>query len=405
MNRQNRLLLILTVGVFGILNTEMGIMGVLPLLAEQYQVSIAQAGLLVSLFALVIAVSAPITPLLLSGINRKKIMVLVLSIFTISNVITIFSPNFTIALIARVIPAFFHPVYCSLAFTVAAASVPKSEAPAAVSKVFIGVSAGMVIGVPLSSFLAGAISLEAALSSFAFVNTLALLATLFFIPSMPVKEKASYGTQLRVLKRPSVWLSIFAVIFMNGAIFGVFSFFAEYLSVVTGFSWGTISMILFIYGAANIPGSLLAGKLLTQKSALTVAAFPVLLGAFYILLFAGGSSPLIMAFLVFLWGILGGIGGNINQYWITSAASDAPDFANGLFLTASNLGVTIGASFCGYLIAEMGTQYMLLGGLLFSGVSIFFIAIRMYLERKPNQASDFHPFPRQADTSLQTPGE
>ena len=85
-------------------------------------------------------------------------MLLALGLFTISNVISMFTSNFTVLLIARILPAFLHPVYVSMAFTVAAASVSKEQAPKAVSKVFVGVSAGMVLGVPVTSFIASEVS-------------------------------------------------------------------------------------------------------------------------------------------------------------------------------------------------------------------------------------------------------
>ncbi|MCT9872388.1 MFS transporter, partial [Paenarthrobacter aurescens] len=86
------------------------------------------------------------------------------------------------------------------------------EAPKAVSKVFIGVSAGMVVGVPIVSFIANAVSIEMAMAFFAIVNAIVFLATLIFVPSMPVEEKLSYGAQLSVLKKSITWLSIMAVI-------------------------------------------------------------------------------------------------------------------------------------------------------------------------------------------------
>lgn len=161
--RNNLLVFILTIGVFGILDTEMGVIGILPDIADHFDVSVSKAGWLVSFFALVVAVSGPTMPLLFSGINRKKVMLLVLGVFVLGNIVSIFTSNFTILLLARIIPAFFHPIYCSLAFSVAAASVSKKEAPKAVSKVFIGVSAGMVVGVPVASFIASAISLQMAM--------------------------------------------------------------------------------------------------------------------------------------------------------------------------------------------------------------------------------------------------
>lgn len=264
--RNNLLIFIMAVGVFGIINTEMGVIGILPSLADHFGISVSKAGLLVSLYALAVAVSGPTMPLLFSGINRKTVMLFVLGIFVIGTIISIFASNFTVALIARIIPAFFHPIYCSLAFTVAAASVRKEEAPKAVSKVFIGVSAGMVIGVPIVSFIANAVSIEMAMAFFAIVNAIIFIATLIFVPSMPVKERHSYGAQLSVLKKSITWLSIVAVILLNSAVFGVYSYLAEYLKTVTSMSSNRITIMLVVFGGANIIGNVVAGKLLTKNA-------------------------------------------------------------------------------------------------------------------------------------------
>ncbi|MDG4849701.1 MFS transporter [Peribacillus frigoritolerans] len=374
----NLLIFILTIGVFGIINTEMGVIGILPSIADHFHVSISKAGLLVSLFALAVAVSGPTMPLLFSGMNRKKVMLLVLGVFVLGNIVSIFTTNFTLALVARIVPAFFHPIYCSLAFTVAADSVSKEEAPKAVSKVFIGVSAGMVVGVPIVSFIANAVSIEMAMAFFAIVNAIVFLATLIFVPSMPVKEKLSYGAQLSVLKKSITWLSIVAVILLNSAIFGVYSYLTEYLKTVTNMSSNTISLMLLIYGGANIIGNIAAGKLLTKNANKSVVIFPFALGAVYIILFLFGQFTVPMAILTLIWGILAGIGGNINQYWIMSSASESPDFANGLFLTAVNLGTTIGAAAGGLFISELGTQYVVFVGLLSLLLSSVMIFLRNY---------------------------
>lgn len=380
MDKQNNLLImILTLGVFSILNTEMGIIGVLPLVAEHFYVSISQAGLLVSLFALAVAISGPTLPLLFSGINRKQVMLLALGVFLIGNTVSIFTSDFTIAIIARVVPAFFHPIYVSLAFTVAAASVSKEEAPKAVSKVFIGVSAGMVLGVPVSSFIASTTSFGMAMLFFAAVNAVAFIATLIFVPSMPVHERLSYGEQVRVLRKSITWISIAAALLMNGAVFGVFSYLAGYLESVTKLSWNIISLLLLIYGSSNIIGNIIAGKLLVKRAAKTIMLIPLALGAVYILLLMGTFTALPMGVIILVWGILAGINANVTQYLIMSAAPEAPDFANGLFLTAVNLGTTIGAAVCGLFISEMGMQYILSGGLLFLLVGAVFSFLKVHM--------------------------
>ncbi|WP_435163499.1 MFS transporter [Paenibacillus glycanilyticus] len=386
-NPNKWLIIILALGVFGILNTEMGVIGILPLIAEHYAVSIATAGLAVSLFALAIAVSGPIMPLLFSRKNRKTTMLLVLAIFILGNVVSAATSNFTLLLIARVIPALFHPVYVSLAFTTAASSVSKEEAPKAVSKIFIGVSAGMVLGVPVTSLIAEATSLSMAMIFLALVNALVFLATLLFVPAMPVSEKVSYGAQVSVLKRSAIWLSIAAVIFMNGAVYGVYSYLAEYLETVANMAWNTVSFALFLYGAANIVGNFLAGKLLATYAHKCAVIFPFALGAVYIVMFSAGQLHISMLFIIVIWGVVAGIGANINQYWITSAAPEAPEFANGLFLTSANLGTTFGATVCGLFITGMGTSYVVFGGFLFLLLSSVSVLLR---SPSSNQAKQFN---------------
>lgn len=277
MYNKKLLIFILTIGVFGILNTEMGVIGLLPSIAEQFNVSVSTAGLLVSLFALAIAISGPIMPLLFSGINRKTVMLIVLGMFVLGNIVSVFTTNFTVLLLTRVVLGFFHPIYCSMAFTVAASSVSKEEAPKAVSKVFIGVSAGMVAGVPIASFIDSVLSYEMAMAFFAVVTVIVFIATFIFVPSMPVEVKQSYGAQLSVLKKSIIWISIVTVILLNASVFGVYSYFTEYLKTVTNMSPNTITLTLFIFGGANMIGNIVAGKLLTQNPIKSVVYFPLLL--------------------------------------------------------------------------------------------------------------------------------
>ncbi|PTI35774.1 MFS transporter [Mammaliicoccus vitulinus] len=380
-NSKSLLIFILAVGVFGIINTEMGIIGILPSLASYFDVSVSTAGLLVSLFALAIAFAGPTMPLIFSSMNRKHVMILVLSIFIIGNVISVFTTQFSVALIARVIPAFFHPLYVAMALSVAGSSVSEQEAPKAISKVFIGVSAGMVLGVPIVSFIAEAISIQAAMSFFAIVNIFSLIATIYFVPSIPVTEKLTYGLQLKILIKGVTWISILAVLFINAAIFGVYSYLAEYLGTVTNMPSNLISVMLLIYGIANIVGNIIAGKLLADKPIVTVTAFPIALIALYLIFYPLAEMTIPTAIIILFWGILAGIGANINQYWIMSAAPQAPDFANGLFLTSVNLGTTIGTSISGIIITRLGTQEILFVGVIALIVSMVFIVMRNMIYR------------------------
>ena len=280
------LVLILAVGVFGILNTEMGVVGIVPDVSAAYGVSVAEASLLVSGFALVVAIAAPIMPLLFSKVNRKTVMLLTLGIFTVCNGAAAFSPNFETMLALRVIPAAFHPLYTSLALAMASQMGTPEQAAKASARVFVGVSAGMVLGAPVSSALASALSLFASMMFFALVTLVVFVATVFLVPSLPVEHPLTYGEQLSILKKPLLWSSFVSVVVLNGAMFG---FLADYLESGLGLAAAATSAMLLGYGAANIVGNVAAGRLLAKMPVRTSVVIPVaLLVAFAALFYAGG---------------------------------------------------------------------------------------------------------------------
>jgi predicted MFS family arabinose efflux permease len=374
--------MILTIGVFGILNTEMGIVGILPLISEQFGVTVPKAGLLVSAFALVVAFAGPTMPLLFSKMNRKTVMVLALSIFTASNVISIFATDFNVLLWSRIIPAAFHPLYVSMALTVAGTSVERHLASKAVARVFFGVSAGMVVGVPITTLIATETSFSMAMVFFTVVNAAVLVATLLVVPSMPVTESLTYGSQIAVVKKPIMIVSFLTVIFLNGAVFGFYSYMSDFLGTVTQMSPRIISGILLVYGVANMVGNVIAGKLLTKDANKSVIAIPFALIITYLLLFVVGNLTIGTAIIVILIGILCGIMNNINQYIITEAGPEAPDFSNGLFLTAANLGTTFGTAVCGMFLTAINTRYTLFGSIIFLVITAILVIIRNSINKR-----------------------
>lgn len=255
---ESLLIAILTLGVFGIINTEMGVVGIIPQIAERFDVTVSTAGLCVSVFALIVSVAAPVLPLLFSGINRRTMMLAALILFVASNILSMVTDSFAVLLAARALPAFLHPVYVAMAFTLAAAAT-KDNPSRGIARVFVGVSAGMVLGVPMTTFVTTYWSYEAAMGIFAVINTVVLVATFFLVPNMPAKQHYP-GHQLRILKKPSLWLGVTAFTCINGAMFGFFSFMSEFLHKVSAFSFDAVSSVLLAYGVANIVGNMLAGR-------------------------------------------------------------------------------------------------------------------------------------------------
>jgi predicted MFS family arabinose efflux permease len=188
----------------------------------------------------------------------------------------------------------------------------------------------------------------------------------------------NFATKIPPITHHVLWLAIFTVVFIGSATSSVNTFITEYLGTVTNISGGTLTLALFLLGLASLLGNLLGGRFLTKNAKQTATIFPVILGLVLLLSFITGTSTLPMLITIMLWGILFAIGNNVGQYWVTSAAPEAPDFVNGLFLSCGNLGITIGTAVGGLFISGMGTQYIVFGGVGFLALSLVSILLRDY---------------------------
>jgi MFS transporter, DHA1 family, inner membrane transport protein len=375
------LIIILALGVFGIITTEMGIIGVLPQVTQKFNISTSQSGWLVSIFALVVAISGPFLTLLASGINRKIILLTAVLIFAISNIVYAYTTMFEVMLIFRIIPAIFHPVFFSVALVTAAQLVPPEKSTKAVTKVFAGITVGFAFGVPLTSYLADKISLEVAFLFGAVVSIIAFLGILAWLPSMPVKEKMSYGKQLGILRKPLLWLNIVAVIFIFAAMFSVYSYFAEYLGQVTHMNGSWISIMLMTFGIIMIFGNFLFGSLLHKGITKTVIMFPLLYAVTYLFVYYLGSYFLPMVVIIIIWGAVHSGGLIVSQAWLTTEAKEAPEFGNSLFISFSNLGITIGTAIGGWFISHAGIHQLIWIGIMFSLLAFLSIIIKIKISK------------------------
>ena len=126
----------------------------------------------------------------------------------------------------------------------------------------IGVSSGIVIGIPVTAFLANTFSYEAAMGFFILMNVLAFLGTLRFFPAMPVTQAASIGSQLGVLKKAKTWVSLFVVSSVGAALFTVYAYISSFLLDVTKLTSSELSIALFVFGISSIAGNYVGGGLL-----------------------------------------------------------------------------------------------------------------------------------------------
>ncbi|WP_314244759.1 MFS transporter [Empedobacter tilapiae] len=368
------------IGFLGIITTEFGVIGILPQIAEYYNISIDKAGILLSAFALVIALTGPFMTLLFSGFDRKKIMFTTLFTFLITGVVSSFSPPFWLLMLVRILPAFLQPVYIAMALSVAVSKGNKSNENELMSIVFSGIAIAMVTTVPFATYIASKLTWEYSFMIQALVSFIALCFIYFGLPNMPVKEKKSYGSQIQILKKPTFIISSSMNFFMISAWFSMYSYFAEYLNKTKEMDNTMVSYMLFIFGIVGVLASFVSGKMLNKNVKKTTLFF--LSGTFIIpilLHFSGGNTWATIA-VVALWGFLYSPSFLNASTYMISSAPEAMEFANSLATSFGNLGVTIGTTIGGIVIVQYGVEYIPWLTLVFGILAILMMGIRHKIE-------------------------
>ncbi|HHH3030304.1 MFS transporter [Serratia marcescens] len=376
----------IALGLFGVYCIEFGVVGILPQIIARYGISTAQAGWLVGVFALTIALFGPLLVLLASRFNRKRMLLIALAVFAAASALAAQADSFAMLMLLRILPALFHPIYFSLAMVAAAALYPPHLATKATAYAFIGTSMGMVLGIPLTQWIAGQFSYEASFRFCALVNLLAALGLLWRLPDVAV-QRLSYGKQLAILRSGTLWLNITTCVLIFAAMFAVYAYAAEYLSREAGIGDAAIGWLLVAFGVGGVAGNLLAGKGLSRHRAVTVLLHPIALMAAYALLYRYGSANIgAMTVLCLYWGAAHTSGLIVTQVWLTAEAPQAPAFATGLYIAFINLGVAVGSLVGGWFIAAWGLQGSLLCGAMFAALAAIAIAARLWLQRQATLA-------------------
>jgi predicted MFS family arabinose efflux permease len=350
---------IMALGAFGIITTEFGIIGIMPSIAKHFNVLIDTAGWLLSGFALTIALTGPFSVLLTSKINRKWMMCLVLLTFVASNILSAISPNFTVLMIARILPAFLHPVFWAVATVAAAKQVEAKDAPKAVSVVLGGLSVATVLGVPITTYISELINWQASFVVSGVINLIAFVALMAFVPSMPVTEKQSTKSQLVILKKGQMWVNLIATMVMIAGIFATYSFLAEYLGKISSMNGTEISLMLLLFGATGIAGNWVTGIALSKNVMLTTRFFLLSLIAIHMLAYTFGGLFIPMTAIIGIWGFIHTGGFLIGQTRSTSEAPEAPELAASLMVSFGNAGVTLGTFLGGLVITWFGVHQVI----------------------------------------------
>jgi len=356
-------LLALTLGAFAIGTTEFVIVGLIPTIASDLQVSLPSAGLLVSLYALGVAVGAPVLTALTGRVPRKTLLVALMALFTVGNLIAWLAPGYASLIVARVLTGLAHGVFFSIGSIIATALVPKEKAASAIAIMFTGLTVALVTGVPLGTFIGQHLGWRATFLAVAGLGVVALLGSLLCVPrELPQRAPARLAEQLAVLGQPRLLLVYAMTALGYGGTFLAFTYLAPILQQVTGLSANAVSLVLLVYGISVAAGNLWGGRLADKLGPVPALKriFALLAMVLLVLTFTAANGVLMILTVLALGAVAFGNVPGLQVYVVSQAQRFAPqasEVASGLNIAAFNLGIALGAALGGLVVEHIGLMH------------------------------------------------
>ncbi|KVH36422.1 MFS transporter [Burkholderia cepacia] len=353
-------LLALTISAFAIGTTEFVIVGLIPTIGADLGVGLPSAGLLVSLYALSVAIGAPLLTALTGRVPRKTLLAGLMALFTVGNLVAWQAPGYESLIVARVLTGLAHGVFFSVGSIIATTLVPKDKAASAIATMFSGMTVAFVAGIPLGTFIGQHFGWRATFLIVALFGLVAFLGAVAFVPrGLPQTPPAPLARQLRVLAQPRLLLVYAMTAVGYGGSLIAFTYMAPLLEQIAGFTPSQVSLVLVGYGVSVAVGNVWGGKLADAVGPVKALKRIFLLLAIVLLALTFTIHVKWLAVLTMLaWGAVafGNVPG-LQVYVVKQArhvAPDAIDVASGFNIAAFNLGVAGGSSLGGLIVANVG---------------------------------------------------
>lgn len=380
----------LTIGAFAIGTTEFVIVGLVPTIAQQLSISLPSAGLLVSIYALGVAIGAPVLTALTGRMPRKQLLLALMVLFTAGNILAWQAPGYETLILARLLTGLAHGVFFSIGSTIATSLVAKEKAASAIAIMFGGLTVALVTGVPFGTFIGQHFGWRETFLAVSILGVIALISSLLLVPNnIPGRASASLRDQLRVLTHPRL-LMIYAITALGyGGVFTAFTFLAPMMQELAGFSPSAVSWILLGYGVSVAIGNVWGGKLADKHGA--VSALVLLLLVFQLTAsvhYAALATVLVMG--VFAFGNVPGL-----QVYVVQKAEQytpgAVDIASGLNIAAFNIGIALGSIVGGQTVERYGLAQTPWIGAMIVLVALLLVVLSGRLDKLPRRSAALSP--------------
>jgi len=355
-------LLALAISAFGIGSTEFISVGLLPLIKEDFDITLSTAGLTVSIYALGVTIGAPLLTALTSRFSRKNVLLLVMVLFIIGNLLAALAPLFSLLLIGRVISALAHGVFMSIASVIAADVVAPNKRASAIAFMFTGLTLATVTGVPLGTFIGQVTNWRMSFIFIVIIGIIGLISNALLVPSqLPKGNPISIRDIGKVLGNIRMLLILFITAIGYGGSFVVYTYISPILEKYMGYSPQAIVMILVVYGICVAIGNTLGGHFANNNPLRSILIIFIglalaLLGINFFL-----ESSIIGLMMVLMMGLfmfmnvpgLQLYAVQVSEKYIPSAIS----MASALNISAFNIGIFLGSYIGGFIIRHQSLAY------------------------------------------------
>ncbi|TVY04121.1 MFS transporter [Cohnella terricola] len=342
-------LLALTIGAFAIGMTEYIIMGLLPEVAESLQVSIPLAGLLITGYALGVAIGAPIITVATHRMKRKQLLLFLMILFIAGNALAALAPNYGVLMAARIVAALTHGSFFGVGSVIAAGLVPKEKRAGAIAIMFTGLTLATILGVPIGTFIGQTYGWRSSFWTITIIGLIALIGIAILVPKVKASS-SSLKQELGALRRPTVYVALLMTTFGFGGVFTAFTYISPILTDITKFPVNSVSYILVLFGVGSALGNIIGGKLADRKLMPSLLGILVVLAIVLAILSITDQYKVPALITIFVLGMaaLGTVPGL--QLHMLNTAKEAPTLASTLNVAAFNLGNALGAYIGGLVI-------------------------------------------------------